>query len=270
MKAGFKIASQELFMRYVAVRLFGYILAAAFPSISLYADPVTVRHPQGASHGFLALKTLDGKRIATGDVTAVVHGDRVTSRLIFRFRDGSIDDDTTVFSQHGVIRLISDHHIQHGPSFPKSTDVFIDAVTGQVASHTEDGTVTHDHLDLPPDVSNGLPPNLLLNIPTSTLETTLSYVAPTTKPRLIHISIKPSGNVPFSIGDSHREATDYIIHVELGGMTGIVAPIIGKQPADFHIWIYGGPTPAFIREEGQLYLGGPIWRIEQISSSFAP
>lgn len=66
---------------------------------NLSADPVPVRHPQGSSHGFLALRTLDGKSIAIGDATQIVQGDRVTSRVIFRFRDGSIDDDITVFSQ---------------------------------------------------------------------------------------------------------------------------------------------------------------------------
>lgn len=92
------------------------LLASALLSGKLTADPVPVRHPQGSSHGFLALKTLEGTRIATG--------------VIFRFRDGSIDDDTTVFSQRGVFRLISDHHIQRGPSFPKPIDVLIEASTG--------------------------------------------------------------------------------------------------------------------------------------------
>ncbi len=43
---------------------------------------------------------------------------------------------------------------------------------------------------------------------------------------------------------------------------------IGKQPADFHIWILGGTSLAFIREEGQFYEGGPIWRVEQIGPTF--
>jgi hypothetical protein len=44
--------------------------------------------------------------------------------------------------------------------------------------------------------------------------------------------------------------------------------VIGKQPPDYHIWILPGASPAFIREEGPLYEGGPIWRIEQISPEF--
>jgi len=244
------------------------LLVAPLLIMNLHADPVPVRHPQGSAHGFVALKTLEGVRIAIGDMTQIVHGDRVTSRLIFHFRDGSVDDDTTVFSQRGTFRLISNHHIQRGPSFPKSVDVLIDALTGQITYRTKDGKLTQTHLDLPPDVSNGLPPNLLMNLLPSIPETKLSFVAPTEKPRLIHISIKPAGNVSFTIGGIKRKAIDYVLHVELGGITGVVAPLIGKQPADYHIWILGGVSPAFIREEGALYEGGPIWRIEQISPAF--
>jgi hypothetical protein len=243
--------------------------AVALLALNLYADPVPVRHPQGSAHGFVVLKTLEGKRLATGDMTQIVQGDRVISRLLFRFRDGSVDDDTTVFTQRGVFRLISDHHIQRGPSFPKPMDLFINARTGQITSRSKDGIIRHDHLDLPPDVANGLPPNLLMNIDPSMPETKLSFVAPTNKPRLIHVSIKPTGKVPFTIGGSPRQAIDYALHVELGGLTGMIAPLVGKQPPDFHIWILGGTSPAFIREEGQLYEGGPIWRIEQISPTFS-
>jgi hypothetical protein len=234
----------------------------------LYSEPIPVRYPQGSAHGFLVLKTVEGVPIATADVTQMVHGDRVTSRVLFHFRDGSLDDDTTVFSQNRVFRLISDHHIQRGPAFPHPIDVFIDAVTGNITSRGEEGKITQVHLDLPSDVSNGLPPNLLLNIRPSTPETKLSFVAPTAKPRLVIVSVKPAGKVPFLIGGKTRHAIDYVLHVELGGLTGMIAPMIGKQPADYHIWILEGEAPAFIREEGQMYEGGPIWRIEQISPTF--
>jgi hypothetical protein len=236
---------------------------------ALHGELIPVRHPQGSAHGFLALKTVEGITIATGDVTQVIHGDRVTSRVTFHFHDGSLDDDITVFSQRRVFRLISDHHVQRGPSFPKPTDIFIDAITGKITSHTKDGKITQDHLDLPSDVSNGLPPNLLLNFLSSTPETKLSFVAPTEKPRLISISIKPFGEVRFNVGNTSRKASDYVLHVKLGGLTGVIAPMIGKQPADYHIWILSGAAPAFIREEGQLYEGGPIWRIEQVSPTFS-
>ena len=243
-------------------------MTAVLLAVKLSAEPVPVRHPQGSSHGFLAVKTLEGTRIATGDATQIVHGDRVTSRVILRFVDGSIDEDTTVFSQNGFFHLITDHHIQRGPSFPKPIDILINASTGRITSRKEDGKLRQDHLDLPPDVSNGLPPNLLMNVLPTIPETKLSFVAPTEKPRLIHVSVKPAGEVSFMIGGIKRKAIDFLLHVQLGGITGVVAPLIGKQPSDCHIWILPGASPAFIREEGPLYEGGPIWRIEQISPEF--
>ncbi len=233
-----------------------------------HAEPVPVRYAQGSSHGFLALKTLDGVTIATGESTQRVRGDRVTSRLIFRFRDGSIDDDLTVFSQRQVFRLVSDHHIQRGPSFPTLMDCLVDMTSGDVSVRGEDGIVTKKHMDLPADVSNGLPPNLLLNILPSVAETKISYVAPGKKPRLVRISIKPTGSVPFSVGGLSRKATDFTLHVEFGGIAGVVIPVVGKEPPDYHIWLEGGSPPAFLREEGPLYEGGPIWRIEQVTPRF--
>jgi hypothetical protein len=250
-------------------RGFGRLIPIAMVVLSaLWADPVRVKYLQGSAHGFVALRTLDGKLIATGDMMQSVRGSQVTSRLVFHFLDGSIDDDTTVFTQRGTFHLVSDHHIQRGPSFPQPSDVFIDMRSGQITSLTKDGEKRKDHLDLPADVMNGLPPNLLMNVSPSTPETKLSFVAPTEKPRLIQVSIKPAGEVPFTIGGTKRKAIDYVLHPELGGVTGIVAPMIGKQPPDYHIWILAGDSPAFIREEGPLYQGGPTWRIEQISPSF--
>ena len=44
--------------------------------------------------------------------------------------------------------------------------------------------------------------------------------------------------------------------------TGLVAPLVGKQPKDSHVWILGGDAPAFIKSEGPFYQGGPSWRLE--------
>jgi hypothetical protein len=57
-----------------------------------------------------------------------------------------------------------------------------------------------------------------------------------------------------------------VVHVELDGVAGVVAPLIGKEPLDYRVLILTGADPAFIREEGQLYVGGPVWRIQQISA----
>jgi hypothetical protein len=244
--------------------LLALLSAMACPS---RADPIKVRFMQGASHGFVALRTTDGQTIATGESTQTIRGDQVTSKLVFRFRDGSIDEDETVFTQRRVFRLVSDHHMQHGPSFPKPVDFLIDMASGNLTSRQEDGTVTTEHMDLPDDVSNGLPPTLIINLLPTTPETKISYVVSGKKPRLVHISIKPIGSRLFRVGNFRRKATDFALHVELGGVAGVVAPLIGKEPADYHIWLQSGQPPAFIREEGPFYEGGPIWRIEQLAPS---
>ena len=78
-------------------------------------------------------------------------------------------------------------------------------------------------------------------------------------------TITSQGEEPFSVGGFNRKATHYVVKVEIGGAAGIVAPLVGKQPPDVHIWILGGEAPVFLKEEGPLYDGGPIWRIEQVS-----
>src|SRR6266542_4779239 len=99
---------------HVGFRLLGSLLvsAASFEPILVSADQVPVRHMEGLMHGFLALRTLDGKRLADGEMSQVAEGDRITSRLIFRFKDGSLYDDTTIFTQRGAFRLLSDHLVQ--------------------------------------------------------------------------------------------------------------------------------------------------------------
>ena len=242
--------------------------AALLQPAGLPAESVPVRHMEGTVHGFLAVRTMEGETIAAGDLLQVVQGDRLVSNLIFHFKDGSVDDETTVFSQHRDFRLISDHHVQKGPSFPHPMDVSIDASSGQVTVRSyEDGKekVETDHLDLQPDVANGLLLDLLKNIPPHAPETKVSYVAATPKPRLVKLSIKPEGEETFWAAGVRHTATRFTLKVELGGVAGIVAPVLGKQPKDTHVWIIGGKAPAFVRMEGQFYEGGPIWKIELTS-----
>jgi hypothetical protein len=73
-------------MRFATIALGLTALSGCFLVAKLSAEPIAVRYGQGSSHGFLALKTLDGMTIATGESTQVVSRGKVTSRLIFRFK----------------------------------------------------------------------------------------------------------------------------------------------------------------------------------------
>jgi len=238
----------------------------------LSADPVPVRYMEGSSHGFLALRTMQGKLMAEGDLIQVTQGDLVTSELVFRFKDGSVDSDTTVFSQHLHFRLISDHHIQKGPMFPKPTDIMINASTGQVTVRFKDKgeeKVETNHLDLPPDLANGVIFTLLKNISPETKETILSYAVATPKPQLVKLSISPQGEEMFSVAGLRQKAMRFTAKIKLGGLPGLFAAMLGKEPADTHMWVAGGKAPAFVRSDGPSYLGGPIWSIQMTSPEWA-
>src|SRR5499433_2511728 len=92
----------------------------------LGGEPVRVRRTEGLVHGFLTLKTLDGTLLADGDLLQSAVASRVTTRLVFHFKDGSLHDETAVYSQQQQFRLISDHLVQKGPSFPQPIDMTID------------------------------------------------------------------------------------------------------------------------------------------------
>jgi hypothetical protein len=232
------------------------------------ADAVPVRYIEGLTHGFLVLRTLEGKTLADGDLTQVAHGDRVTTRVVFHFKDGSLHDETTVFSQGRTFRLLKEHLVQKGPSFEHPIDVSIDGSTGSVTvrsiDHDGQEKVETEHIDLPQDVANGLIFILLKNIRSDAGPTKVAMVATTPKARLVKLAISRQGVESFSTGNSTRKATHYVVKVEIGGAAGVVAPLLGKQPPDIHVWILGGEAPVFVKSEGPLFYGGPIWRIELI------
>ena len=238
-----------------------------------WAELVPVRHVEGTLHGYLALRSQDGHLLAIGDSTETVRGDQVTSQVVYRFKDGSIDDETTVYSQRGTFQLISDHHIQKGPSFSYPMDMLIDARRGLVISRSvgKDGKeeLKTDPMKLPPDLANGMVLTIAKNILPDTPETTISMVVASPKPRLVKLVISPRGEEPFSVLGSTRKAMRFEIRIELGGVAGLVAPLIGKQPPNIQIWIVEGPAPGFVKEQGPYFEGGPIWIIELASPVWA-
>jgi hypothetical protein len=137
-------------------------------SSTLPAAEVAVHHSEGLLHGFLALRTLGGTLLANGDIFQTVRGYQVTSRLVFHFKDGSLHDETTIFSQRDQFRLVSDRVVQKGPAFPRQLDMTINVSTGQVTVRYRDGDgkeeIEDEKLDLPADLANGILPVLLKNV----------------------------------------------------------------------------------------------------------
>src|SRR5580765_6764623 len=117
------------------------------------AEPVTVRYAEGLVHGFLTLKSPDGALLASGDLIQRASGTRVTTQLVFHFKDGSTSNETAVFSQRGQFALITDHVIQKGPAFARPLEMTIDRPNGHVVVryNDEDGKpkVEDERMNLP-------------------------------------------------------------------------------------------------------------------------
>jgi hypothetical protein len=235
------------------------------------ADMVAVGHPEGLVHGFLAVSTLEGDRLADGDLFQNARGNQVTSRLLFRFKDGSVRDETTVFSQKGRFRFVSSHLIQKGPTFKKALEARISADGRVEVTWTDDEGKTKtesERMKLPPDLANGMVLTLLKNISPETPKTVLPMLVFTPKPRLVKLEVTPSGEEPFVTGGHRRKAVRYLVKTEIGGLTGVLADVLGKTPPDAHVWVLTGEAPAFVKSESPFDAGAPLWRLELVSPTW--
>src|SRR5215831_7088011 len=237
--------------------------------VSFCADSVPVRYKEGLTHGFLVLSTLDGNAIAEGDSTEVAHGNQITNRVVYHFKDGSLQDETMIFSQRKTFALVSYHLIQKGPAFSHPVELSVEMSSGQVNVRYPDDKgeekTEREHMKLPPNLANGMVLTLLKNFQPGETLPQLSMVVATPKPRIVKLSLSLQGKEPFTIVGSHRESLHYVIKVEIGGLAGLIAPLLGKQPPDSHVWIIGGDAPTFVKSETLSYLEGPMWRTELVS-----
>ena len=242
------------------------VFFALLPPHPAGAQPVEVKHTEGITHGFLILRSLDGRILATGDQIQIVEGNQVTSETVFHFKDGSIHDETAVFLQDRTFRMLSYHLIEKGPSFPHPIDASLDVSKNEVTIHAAEKKQEKDaveHMDLTPDLVNGFVTTVLKSVPPSAAGTKLPMLVLAAKPRMVHLVIKSiDTNSTFAIAGSRRKALHFQIHIDLGGVAGVVAPLVGKQPPDIHIWLSDGRAPTFLRSQGPLFEGGPVWRID--------
>jgi hypothetical protein len=234
------------------------------------AAAVAVRYTEGVTHGFLVLRSAAGLVLAEGDLLQVARAEGVESRLVFRFRDGSLYDETVVFSQRRVFTMLTYRLKQRGPSFPEELDVAVerqgDAGRYRVTSRRPGDEAETDtgRLELPPDVYNGMIIMLLRNLARGASET-VHMLAFTPKPTLVQLELAPAGETPVAAGERRVPAVHYVLKPRLGLLRGAAAALLGKTPPDYHGWIATGDLPAFVAIDGPLYAGGPIWRIEAVS-----
>jgi hypothetical protein len=233
------------------------------------AAQIPVRFAEGVTHGFLALRSLRGDALAQGSLLQVARGDRVESRLVFRFKDGSVYDETVVFSQQKVFTMLSYRLAQRGPAFPENLEASLDRASGRYTVTSRAGNKGREQvfsgtMELPADVYNGMILTVVKNLAKDASET-VHVVAFTPKPRLIELELLPVGEQQVLVGDVAKTVTHYALKPRLGTVLKLLASLFGKLPPDYHCWVLTEDVPAFVRFEGPLSLKAPVWRIELIS-----
>jgi len=239
-------------------------------ALPIGGEPVTVHRIQGYVHGFVVLKDLNDKVLASGNLTQTPSGGRVSTKFVLNFKDGSLYEETAVYLQRHVFHLLSYRQVEKGPSFKTPETLSFDTSTGNVTVEYTDkegkAKVAAEQLSLPDDLANGILSMLIANVDPA-VETTLSMVVSTPKPRLVKLKISASGEDFYSVAGSRGKATRYTIKVDIGGVTGVVAKVAGKAPPPMYMWV-AASGPAFLKSEGPLYEDGPVWRIELASPSW--
>ena len=238
------------------------------PWSPLEAAPIEVRLVEGTAHGLLLVRSVSGEIVGHGDFLQAAHSDRVESRLVLRFKDGSLHDETIAFSQQRVFSLLHYRLVQRGPSFPETLEAVLDRKTASYTVHSARGgkqVASSGAIELPPDAYNGMVPMLLKNF-VSGASQTVHIVAFMPKPRLIQLELVPVGNRRLEAGDATWQATRYALKPKLGATLRVFATLLGKAPADQECVILTEDVPAFVRCDGPLYLKGPVWRIETTSA----
>lgn len=227
------------------------------------ADPIAVKYTEGVTRGFPVLRSLTGEKLAQGELAQIPRGGGVVeSRLIFRFKDGSLHDERVVFSQRDVFTLLSYRLVQHGPSFPETLEASVDRATGRYdvryrADEDSPEETVRGEFELPLDAYNGLLTTLMKNLPVGG-STVVQIVSFTPKPRLVKMLLAPAAEDPMKVNDAAVIATRFLMRPQLG----LFASLLVTDIPDMKCWIAGGDAPAFLRFEGPLYFMGPVWRID--------
>ena len=255
-------------MKSVALILFAFVPAMLWSS-RLAAATIPVRFAEGATHGFLMLRSMDGALMAEGDLLQIARDGKVEKRMVFQFKDGSVFEESVVFTQQLVYTMRSYRLLQRGPAFEQDIEITLERSTGKYHVKTKSHADGHESmfqgtLELPPDVYNGLILNVVKDLPEGAGET-VHYVAFTPEPRLIQLAVARAGGQKVQVGHLEKTAIHYVLKPQLGIWVTLFATVLGRVPPDQHVWILMDDVPSFVRFEGPMYPTGPVWRIQLTS-----
>src|SRR5262249_61898236 len=92
--------------------------------------------------------------------------------------------------------------------------------------------------------------------------TKVDFVPASTNPRVVKWNISPEPQKTIKVCFMEHKAQQYIVKTKIEALAGAIAPLIGKQPPDIHVWLVKSEAPTFLEFEGQLSQDNPVWRME--------
>ena len=229
------------------------VLLSTLPASSP-AEPVAVRHVEGTLHGFLSLGGRRiGRVVAAGDLNPNrTRRSRHRAPHLSISRDGSLDDETTIFSQRHTFQLISDHRIQKGPFFPHPIEPTIDDMrSGQVTRPAQARTASRGHDRSSQPAAGPRQRNVehtVRNLPPEAPVTNLSMLVAAPKPRVVKLVITPRGEDPLNHAGfpAKRRASTSSFSLEESPASS--RRLLGKRrPPDVQLWVVGGEVPTVVR-----------------------
>jgi hypothetical protein len=240
------------------------VLITLVAATAASAGPVRVRLPEGNTRGFLVVRSAAGEPIGRGELRQRPDGDVIENRLALAFKDGSVHEEVTTYSQRGVFRLERYRLTQRGPSFP-GAEIAFDRKSGRYEVRARDKSGDEQRasgaLEMPADLYNGMALVLLKNLPAGE-RATVQMAAFTPEARLIRMTLGAEGEERVRFAGAPVAVTRYLVDLEIGGLTGLLASVVGMNPPDLRYWVVAGEVPAFVRFEGAMFLNGPVWRVE--------
>jgi hypothetical protein len=230
-----------------------------------------VKHAVGARHGFLTIRSQGGTTIGYGEFSEYATGDLVTVNIAYHFQDGSLDEETSTFTQRKDFQFVSDHHVQRGKFFKQPSDITVEA-NGKVTTRSVDKNgqekVDTQQMEIPQDFATGLVGAVMENIPPNPAEFKLSMIVATPKPRAIKLDILRTGEGTLRISGTSRKVSVFRLRPVIGGIAGVIAPVVGLQPADITISVLEGEVPTVVRIQQSLAQGCPVVDIGLAGATF--
>ena len=248
-----------------ALRVAGCIAGACLMHAA-NAEPIAVRLVEGNYRAFLVVRTPEGTAIGHGEQSQRPVGGTVQTHLQLKFKDGSVHEERVTYTQSKVFRLERYQIVQRGPSFP-TMDASFDRKSGQYKALTqskkgEEENTASGALEIPADVYNGMTATLLKNLQGGA-QASAQMMAFTPKPILVRMAFSTEGEDRVSVGAHAKKVNRYLSKLDIAGLKGAIATLIGKDPPDLRYWLVEGRIPVFVRFEGPMFLNGPVVRIEQ-------